>query len=125
MKSQGEHVKYKYIYDELYNPSYINGAYGGVDNAGELVVHFYMERRPLPYSQSHEVIEKNELILNINKVADSNEPSDLINSRVRFIQNGIIVNLNVAKQIHLWLGEQIKGMEKLDKELKKQNESRK
>jgi len=42
-------IKFKYVFDPLYNPRFINGAYGGMNNTGEIVVHFFFERAALPY----------------------------------------------------------------------------
>ncbi len=36
--------KFKYVFDDDYNPKYVNGAFGGVNPQGEINLNFYMER---------------------------------------------------------------------------------
>lgn len=101
-------VKCKYIFKDDYNPIYINGAQGGVNPQGEIVVNFYLERNALPVSQTFE--------LEGDKVSAKeieSEPVDLKSSFVRVIENGIIMNYQTAKEIHRWLGHHIETLEKL------------
>lgn len=101
-------IKYKYIFDNDYNPVYINGAHGGINYQGEIVANFYFERFGLPNSLTQEVTPDG----NLGAVTESN-PKDLDQSHVRVVQNGIIMNLNTAKTIHQWLGQHIASLEKL------------
>ncbi len=103
-------IKCKYIFENDYNPLYVNGAQGGINPMGEIVVNFYMERTALPKSQTFG-IDKGKIGKEISAV----EPEDLNNSFVRFIQNGVIMNYQTAKEIHRWLGEHIKNLEKISK----------
>lgn len=100
-------IKCKYIFDEDYNPLYVNGAQGGVNNLGEIVVNFYLERIALPKAQTFSV-EDGEMG---KEHLDAIEPSDLKNSFVRVFQNGVIMNYQTAKEVHKWLGEHIKNLE--------------
>jgi|SRR5690606_8840819 len=101
-------LKCKYIFNEQYNPKYINGAHGGITPQGEIVINFYLERNALPNSQTFQVDE--------NKTAPTeiaSEPSDLNNSFVRVIENGVIMNYKSAKEIHKWLGSHLERLEEL------------
>lgn len=103
-------LKFKYIFDYGYNPVYANGAHGGVSPRGELVMNFYMERMALPESITHEI--------NPNGTIGSEtaaEPADLAHSMVRFIEAGVVMNYQNARELHLWLGERIKEMEALER----------
>jgi len=93
-------VKYKYVDD--YNPQYVNGAHGGINVQGEIVANFYFERVPMPNSITHEVSKEGVL----GKVVAA-EPEDLTRSVLRYVQTGVVMNLEVAKQVHKWLGDQI------------------
>jgi len=101
-------IKFKYIFADEYNPVYANGVFGGVTPAGEIVINFYLERHALPISQSHHI--KKDGIL--DNAVFMNEPDDLTSSMVRFIQNGVVLNLQGAKVVHSWLEKQIKLGEK-------------
>lgn len=37
-------INFKYKFSDAYNPVYVNGAYGGVNPRGEIVINFYFER---------------------------------------------------------------------------------
>ena len=99
-------LTFKYKYPDDYNPLYINGAQGGINVQGEIVVNFYFERIPLPNSITQEL--NGEGILG-NVVAT--DPDDLNSSVLRYVQSGIVMNLDVAKQVYKWLGGQIKILE--------------
>ncbi len=99
-------IKFKYIFNYGYNPVYVNGAHGGISPRGELIVNFYLERIALPESITHEINPNGTIG---NEV--SAEPDDLKNSLVRFIDTGVILNYQSAKDMLLWLGERVKEME--------------
>ncbi len=99
-------LTFKYKYPDDYNPHYINGAQGGINVQGEIVVNFYFERIPLPNSITQEL--NNDGALG-NVVAT--DPKDFTNSVLRYVQSGVVMNLEVAKQVYKWLGEQIKTLE--------------
>ncbi len=99
-------IKFKYIFNYGYNPVYVNGAHGGISPRGELVMNFYLERMALPQSITHEINPNGTIG---NEVAS--EPDDLKNSLVRFIDTGVVMNYQSARDFHLWLGERLKELE--------------
>jgi hypothetical protein len=107
--AKNPHINFKYIFNYTYNPVYVNGAHGGISPRGELVVNFYMERPPLPNQITHEINANG----TIGEVVVE-EPADLNNSMVRYVDNGVILNYDAARNIHFWLGERIKEMEAVE-----------
>ncbi len=103
-------IKCKYIFKEDYNPKYINGAQGGITPQGEIAINFYLERQALPVSQTYKVDDGK-----INAKEVESEPSDLNNSFVRIIENGVVMNYQTAKEIYKWLGNNIEQLEKISK----------
>lgn len=106
-------VKCKYIFKDDYNPVYVNGAQGGINPQGEIVINFYLERNALPISQTYGIEDGK-----IGAQEIDAEPSDLKNSFVRFVENGVILNYQTAKEIHKWLGNHIKILEDLSNQSK-------
>lgn len=104
-KPKEDTFKVKYIFKDDYNPKFINGAYGGISPRGEIVVNFYLERIAIPNSQTFKIVDGKR-----EEQIDS-EPKDHSKSIVRFVENGIILDYNNAKEIHRWLGEHIKKLE--------------
>ncbi|GAB7025681.1 hypothetical protein [Geotalea toluenoxydans] len=109
MSDKKNELKFKYIFDDSYNPVYVNGAHGGVTPRGELVVNFYLERQPLPNSISHELAANGSI-----GRESAVEPADLPRSFVRFISSGVVLSHQTAKEIHFWLGEKLKEMEAIE-----------
>ena len=101
--------KFKYIFEKDYNPSYTNGAYGGITPKGEIIMNFFLERMPIPYDVVHE-FNKDGTLGNVIKVfPEADDPEQRM--FVRYISSGVIMNLTVAKEIHSWLSECIKNVE--------------
>jgi len=105
MSQKNPEFRFKYIFTHDYNPVYINGAHGGVTPRGELVVNFYQERQPLPNAITHELNSNGTIGKEV-----SVEPGDLNKSLVRFIENGVVLNHQTARELHFWLGEKIKEL---------------
>jgi hypothetical protein len=99
-------IKFKYIFQDDYNPKYVNGAFGGISPQGEIVLNFYLERVALPRSQTYSVKEG----LVLSEISEEREPGDHESSVVRFVENGIVLDLAHAEDIHRWLGAHIETL---------------
>lgn len=104
MKELASKVKFKYIFNDDYNPSYANGAYGGATPNKDIVMHFYNERPALP----RETIVGFDTDGNSQIVKDTPEDPTII----RYIVSGVTMNLSAAKQLYNWLGNIIASVEK-------------
>ena len=93
-------IIFKFKFEDDYDPVYVNGAYGGVNGKGEMMIHFFNERYPIPNSITHEF--KNDT-LGKEKCRD---PDKFI--IIRMIKTGVTMDMDNAKEFHRWLGEQIK-----------------
>lgn len=108
--SKKPEIAFKYIYNYSYNPVYVNGAHGGISPRGELVMNFYLERPPLPEEIRHEITQ-NGIIGEVT----AEKPENLSNSMVRFIDSGVVLNYESARNIHHWIGECLKQMETIER----------
>lgn len=111
---------FKYKFSDDYNPVYINGAFGGISTKGELVVHFFLERQGLPTSEVHQITPEGELSLKMKR-----EPADQPFSAIRYIDTGIILSYDSAKNIHKWLGDKINELDKIKQEISKKQTKKK
>jgi len=100
-------VKFKFVFEDSYNPVYCNGAMGGIQPNGEIVLNFYTERRPLPRSDIRELSDDGTFT-----ETPRFEPADFSNTIIRFVQNGVIMNKDTAKYLHSCLGSIIEELEK-------------
>lgn len=105
-------VKFKYLFQEDYNPKYANGVYGGVSPTGELVMNFYFERLSIPY----EVMESLDENGNLTGSSEIVKPKEY--KIIRSVENGVILNKSGALDIYHWLEEQLKQMGAEDGELR-------
>lgn len=103
-------ITFKYIFNYSYNPTYVNGAQGGLSPRGEIVVHFYHERPALPNSITHEITPQGAI-----GHETAVEPEDLAQTMVRFVDTGVVMNYENARMFHVWLGERLKEMEGMQK----------
>ncbi|MDR3580880.1 MAG: hypothetical protein P4L44_13045 [Oryzomonas sp.] len=110
MNTKKPELVFKYIFNYGYNPTYVNGAQGGFSPRGEMVIHFYLERQPLPESISHEITPEGAIGREV-----SVEPEGLTGSMVRFIDTGVVMSYENARVFHAWLGDKLREMEELHK----------
>ena len=99
-------IKYIYKFAENYNPIYSNGAYGGGTPNGEIIINFYLERQPIPYSEIRQIDETGQLSDEVIL-----EPAGHDINVVRYVSTGVVLSLEKAKSIHEWLGHHIKHFE--------------
>jgi hypothetical protein len=57
-ESDGKVVLVKYHYPDDYAPQYASGAWGGLTPNGEICVHFFFDRPPLPREQKFELLNQ-------------------------------------------------------------------
>ncbi len=107
-KENEEKLNCKFIFEENYNPKYINGAYGGVSPLGEIIIHFYMERPALPKQVSFKI--DNGFVG--EEIEEEREPKDHSYSFIRYMQNGIVMDYSVAKEVQEFLNQTIVNLEK-------------
>lgn len=100
-------INFKYKFADDYNPFYANGAYGGVNPRGELVVNFYFERNPIPYQETNELNEDGEFV-----GEPKLDPEDHHTNVIRYVSTGVVMNLDSAKSLYQWLGQHIEQLEK-------------
>lgn len=93
---------FKYKFPDNYNPTYVNGVFGGLNPSGEIIMNCFLERQPLPYAQTMEFDEEGNLT-NI-KITD---PQDHNVSVLRYVSTGLVMNIETAVEIRDWLDHQI------------------
>jgi hypothetical protein len=110
MTQKKPEIKFKYVFNYGYNPSYVNGAQGGFSPRGEMVINFYLERQPLPETITHEITPEGAI-----GRESASEPKDLAQSMVRYIDTGVVMNYENARIFHAWMGEKLREVEELSK----------
>jgi len=87
--------KFKYIIPDHIKDCYVNGAWGGITPRGEIHMHPYSERHPIPM----------EHIYDIGKKGSMAEPGKTIKGAdaVRVVQSSLIFDVQTAINIRNWL----------------------
>lgn len=109
MPNSKKEITFKYIFNYQYNPEYVNGAHGGVSPRGELIMNFYLERAPLPNAVSHEINQNGTIGAEAGV-----DPADLQSSLVRYVNTGVVLSPQTARELHAWLGEKIRELDALE-----------
>lgn len=97
-------LNFKYKFPDDYNPVYANGAHGGIGPRGELVINFYMERFPLPYEERIGFDDDGNITGDIQI-----EPVEHDLNIIRYIQTGVVLNMDAARVLHEWLGNHLRA----------------
>lgn len=101
-------VTFKYIFEDDYNPRYINGAYGGIGPRGEIVANFYLERQPIPKEESYAIDQEGGVQQRLSQT-----PDDVNQKIVRYVETGVVFNYESAKRFHEWLGKHLENLEQM------------
>ena len=92
---------------------YADGAVGGISpRNGMLQVSFFSERVPIPTKITHSLVLKNSELQRYKigpEVPDLRETKDGI---YREVEVDVVMTLQTAKELHIWLTDKIKELEK-------------
>jgi hypothetical protein len=105
-KDKEQIIEFRFKFPETYNTGYVNGAFGGANQAGEFNIHFYHERTPVPYAIEHKIEEG---VLSDPMVTKPDTENHLM---VRYVQSGITVSYDSMRIIRDWMNKQIEDFEK-------------
>jgi hypothetical protein len=84
-----------------------DGAYGGPTPNGLLYTVFYTQTPAIPSTLVHEIKED-------GNIGEEIVPDRVISSAIeRRIEFGVLMDLNLTKSFHKWLGQQIAQIENL------------
>jgi len=106
-KEAEKKITFVYKYPIDYCPQYISGVWGGINPSGFIEANFYSDHIPLPETSTH-LLKDNKLI----GKAVSRTPEQPIGP-TRFIRQGIIMDIDMAKSFKEWISEKIKELEKI------------
>lgn len=104
-----EEISYKYKFSDEYNPTYVNGAHGGVGPQGEIILNFFLERQSLPQKQTFSVLDG----MLGDEIAEKAKPADFRSSFIRYIETGVVMNVKTARDVREFLDQQISFLEQL------------
>ena len=100
-------VLIKYKFPDLYSPEYCNGAWGGFTPQGEVCVHFYLERVPLPNSEVYSVDAAGNLGAPVERLPKIEADA----MSLRFVTTGVVMSITTAKAVIAFLQTKIEEHE--------------
>jgi hypothetical protein len=104
-KKNEKKITFVYKHATDYCPQYISGVWGGINPSGFIEANFYSDHIPLPQTSTH-LLENGKL----DGKAVSRTPEQSIGP-TRFIKQGILMDLELAKNFKQWLNDKIKELE--------------
>lgn len=107
-KEQPEKIKFVYEKDEDAKQIYVNGAYGGMNPKGELVIHFFFEHPMVPKEEKMPVVQGKlqlDKIVRIEPVA--HEANELV--IIRDIKATLIIPVQEISTIANWMLDRLKA----------------
>lgn len=93
--------KFSIIYTDEPTFKYANGAFGSVNGNGDLTINFYVDR---PKNYENFSLKMNEKTNQLDQVFNE---EDII----REVHTRVIVNINTAKSLADWIGNNVKAYE--------------
>ncbi len=99
-------IKFNYIKSNHFRVVHADGVIGNGTPRNDLFIGFYSERIPLPDALTHEIDEKGKLGKEI--LEEREIKSDGI---LREVEVGVVVDLDMAKALVLWLSNVIRQIE--------------
>lgn len=94
-------IKGKVIFPESHEVEFVNGAFGGINNHGEIVIHFFKDLKANAESVSI-IFEEGQT---------PKEQLVKTNDFIRNVKSSIIMTLETAKSVSRWLDNTIKQLE--------------
>ena len=102
----GPRVRFHYIKSNAFRVIHVDGVIGGPTPNGNLHASFFNERAPVPTMAEYELSPVSENSAQLGKQIGRAGKDGF----VREVEVGVMMNLDMAKKLHAWLGEQIASM---------------
>jgi hypothetical protein len=102
-------VVISYVKTNDFRTTFVNGVYGGVSTSGLISANFFVERIPIPESET--------VLVDMDTKKMVGEPKPIKKADVvREVQTGFLLDVNTAEVIIKWLQEKIVELKKLRNE---------
>lgn len=106
-------VKFDYLKSSSFRVLHADGIFGGITPQGLLQVAFFSERFPIPTQMAYEVTPEGKLGKEIPELRVSR------GALVRELDVSVLMNGEIAKALHTWLGDHLKKLEEFHRKKSK------
>lgn len=103
-------ITYKVIFPDDYNTVYATGVWGSLQGSGDVCMHFYQDRAPVPRKVLTEYDDQGK---RVKELKVEPEAEDLM---IRYITAGVTMKIGDAIALHDWLGRMIEAHAKMSKQ---------
>lgn len=100
-------VRVHYIKSTAFRVVHADGVIGGPTPSGLVHVSFFSERQPIPTLVEYEISNVSEGRGILGNVITSEGKKGV----VREVEVGVLMTVDIAKQLHAWLGQNIEKLE--------------
>lgn len=106
-KTKINDIVFHYLKTSSYRTYHVDGIFGGLTPRGSLYVELFVERKPTPTMVKHKISGSGEIGEEILREGKR--------GFIREIESGLIMDINMAKTFHKWLGSKIDEYDKFFK----------
>jgi hypothetical protein len=99
---EGEKISFDYLKSQFFRVVHADGAIGGITPSGCIHFSFYSERQAIPQSQAFALNKDGSLGQPIT------EETIVRAAIVRELDVDVVMNVDVARSLAVWLGQQVK-----------------
>ena len=99
---EDEKISFDYIKSQFFRVLHADGAIGGITPSGYIHFSFYSERQAIPQSQTFTLNKDGSLGQSIA------EKTIIRNAVVRELDVDVVMNVDVARSLAIWLSQQVK-----------------
>lgn len=107
-------LRYYYIKSNSYHTIPIDGCFGGRQPRGQFQISFFYERLPIPQIVEHQIKDTRGSMAKIGDEISRVTKEGVI----REVEVGVTMSVEVARIIHVWLGEQLSIIDEENKKIK-------
>ena len=113
--NEKKEITFRYLIPDDLKDCYINGVWGMVSPKGEVNMHLYSERLPIPNTETH--------IITNGKLEPIPTERKIGGDVVRLIQSSVVMDIQTAIALQQWLGERIDNFIKIKEAEQKENDT--
>ncbi|MCA3423683.1 MAG: hypothetical protein INF81_12090 [Roseomonas sp.] len=99
---EDEKISFDYLKSQFFRVVHADGAIGGITPSGYIHFSFYSERQAIPQRQTFTLNEDGSLGQSIA------EKTIIRNAVVRELDVDVVMNVDVARSLAIWLSQQVK-----------------
>ena len=106
-------LRFRYLKSHFFRVIHADGAWGGISPRGDIHMSLYNERWAMP--------DSSRIVLGDGDKVLSPEEYEMSGEVIRELEADVVVDLDTARRLYVWLGQKIEEFETLIREAQKRS----